>query len=471
MSAEGETQPTLAQEAASGESEVVAPLLPSTPPASTTPTTSVTRPRAMLRPYEIVWVAGVIAVMVFLHVTSQVFIMWPYYRSTPSFTFAQLMRVLIPLNLLGAYMYYAYYMCLTSDPGGVPVDWRQPPEVHSGWKRYCYKCHAYKPPRAHHCRVCRRCVLRMDHHCPWIGNCVGYGTYLHFLKYTTGVVIAITFHLTMITLRVFDYWNFYHVMPRPSTMEAVMIVLNYMLGIPTIALVTFLTLYHYYLLATNTTSIESWEKDRVARQIRRGQIPFTRFPFDVGCWPNICAVLGPHVLLWPWLRRSPGDGLHFDVSSKDSDAQYAWPPQDPRTYLQHRRRRHRPKLMSPFTYGDEQLNPNLQASRQGHTQPQAQAHATLRHRPPMADADTTAAMDDGFYDSYSSEGESDHDSASEHEMAVPSGTVRVRRGSEGFEVRPPHYGRALWEQFGAEAFPAGTEPPPEAGVDGRAWRP
>lgn len=60
MSAEGETQPTLAQEAASGESEVVAPLLPSTPPASTTPTTSVTRPRAMLRPYEIVWYVGAI---------------------------------------------------------------------------------------------------------------------------------------------------------------------------------------------------------------------------------------------------------------------------------------------------------------------------------------------------------------------------------------------------------------------------
>lgn len=27
--------------------------------------------------------------------------------------------------------------------------------------RYCQKCSHYKPPRAHHCRVCKRCVLRM----------------------------------------------------------------------------------------------------------------------------------------------------------------------------------------------------------------------------------------------------------------------------------------------------------------------
>lgn len=23
----------------------------------------------------------------------------------------------------------------------------------------------YKPPRAHHCRKCKKCVLKMDHHC------------------------------------------------------------------------------------------------------------------------------------------------------------------------------------------------------------------------------------------------------------------------------------------------------------------
>ncbi|MFS7968302.1 putative protein S-acyltransferase [Helianthus anomalus] len=44
----------------------------------------------------------------------------------------------------------------------------------------CDKCSAYKPPRAHHCRVCRRCVLKMDHHCTWINNCVGQRNYKAF---------------------------------------------------------------------------------------------------------------------------------------------------------------------------------------------------------------------------------------------------------------------------------------------------
>jgi len=44
----------------------------------------------------------------------------------------------------------------------------------SGERRHCKWCSKYKPDRCHHCRVCRTCILKMDHHCPWIYNCVGY---------------------------------------------------------------------------------------------------------------------------------------------------------------------------------------------------------------------------------------------------------------------------------------------------------
>jgi hypothetical protein len=44
-------------------------------------------------------------------------------------------------------------------------------------QRYCRYCEQAKPLKAHHCRACRRCVYEMDHHCPWINNCVGYYNY------------------------------------------------------------------------------------------------------------------------------------------------------------------------------------------------------------------------------------------------------------------------------------------------------
>ena len=37
----------------------------------------------------------------------------------------------------------------------------------------CKKCIQAKPPRTHHCSICDKCFLKMDHHCPWIDNCVG----------------------------------------------------------------------------------------------------------------------------------------------------------------------------------------------------------------------------------------------------------------------------------------------------------
>jgi len=32
----------------------------------------------------------------------------------------------------------------------------------------CSQCQTFKPPFSHHCRICNRCISRMDHHCPWV---------------------------------------------------------------------------------------------------------------------------------------------------------------------------------------------------------------------------------------------------------------------------------------------------------------
>ncbi|CAG9316038.1 unnamed protein product [Blepharisma stoltei] len=68
----------------------------------------------------------------------------------------------------------------------------------------CTTCKLQKPARSKHCSVCEGCVPKMDHHCVWINQCVGYGNYKFFLAFLLSHSV-ICLYASMIGFMIFAY--------------------------------------------------------------------------------------------------------------------------------------------------------------------------------------------------------------------------------------------------------------------------
>ena len=67
--------------------------------------------------------------------------------------------------------------CINAADGG-GGGWRAPRV-----EKWCGACRVWRPPRAHHCSECGRCVAGFDHHCGVIGACVGAGNHRFFAAF------------------------------------------------------------------------------------------------------------------------------------------------------------------------------------------------------------------------------------------------------------------------------------------------
>jgi len=116
---------------------------------------------------------------------------------------------------------------------------------------FCRFCKQPRPPRAHHCHTCKQCVLKMDHHCPWVANCVGLFNYHHFLLLLFHALIGGIFVLS----HMISFLKTEGHRKSPSTQSHTgPITLLVVLLVSITGALSFLTSLHLYLLLTNQTS-------------------------------------------------------------------------------------------------------------------------------------------------------------------------------------------------------------------------
>ncbi|XP_031718385.1 palmitoyltransferase ZDHHC9 isoform X1 [Anarrhichthys ocellatus] len=184
--------------------------------------------------------------------------------------------------------------------GNVPAGQRPPPRIRNVQinnqivkLKYCYTCKIFRPPRASHCSICDNCVDRFDHHCPWVGNCVGKRNYRYFYMFTLSLslltIYIFTFDIVHVVMRSVDNGFLNTLKETPGT------VLEVLVCFFTLWSVVGLTGFHTYLISLNQTTNEdikgSWSgKNRV-------QNPYSHKNLIKNCCEVLCGPTYPRMQL------------------------------------------------------------------------------------------------------------------------------------------------------------------------------
>ncbi|XP_022910851.1 palmitoyltransferase ZDHHC6-like [Onthophagus taurus] len=239
----------------------------------------------------------------------------------PSSSFGGLLNTICFMSLSGLTL-YNFLSAIFHGPGFLPLKWKPENEENTAFLQFCNVCNGYKAPRSHHCRKCKRCVLKMDHHCPWINTCVGWGNHAHFALFLAFAVLG-CFHASIIlscTLYRAFYrsWYIYHgITGQPIVVLGLygIVISVFALGLAlgVVIAVGILFFFQARAIARNRTGIEDWIIEK-ANHRRKGTNEVFDFPYDLGVSNNIKQVIN-------WQAVPVGDGINWSV--KDGCDEFA----------------------------------------------------------------------------------------------------------------------------------------------------
>ncbi|KAG8144156.1 hypothetical protein E2320_001266 [Naja naja] len=175
------------------------------------------------------------------------------------------------------------------DPGAVPKgnatkEYMESLQLKPGEVIYkCPKCCSVKPERAHHCSICKRCIRKMDHHCPWVNNCVGERNQRFFVLFTMYIALISAHALILCGFQFFSCIRDHNFSPPVTVILLIFLCLEGFLFL-TFTAVMFGTQIHS--ICNDETEIERLKSEKPTWERRL-------------CWEGMKSVFGGQPsLLW-----------------------------------------------------------------------------------------------------------------------------------------------------------------------------
>ncbi|KAM8766519.1 palmitoyltransferase ZDHHC18-B [Acanthopagrus schlegelii] len=161
--------------------------------------------------------------------------------------------------------------------------------------KYCFTCKMFRPPRTSHCSLCDNCVERFDHHCPWVGNCVGKRNYRFFYTFIVSLSFLTAFIFGCVTT---------HLALRAQGGKGLVFALQESPGSAVELVICFFSVwsilglsgFHTYLVASNLTTNEDIKGSWSGKSGEGVTNPYSHKNIFMNCCTMLCGPMPPSLI-------------------------------------------------------------------------------------------------------------------------------------------------------------------------------